>query len=128
MNTERASRRAEVVDEVSKWTVGAGILVVALAPLSLPILVLTAVALLPLLVPLLALGLIAAVLAVPILLARRAARWLRLRQQVPVGAAVKEQRLAVDGVRRDHVAGEDQVVPAVDQVPQLAGHPHQRPG
>ncbi len=39
---EKARRRAEVVDEVSKWTVGAGILVVALAPLAIPILVLTA--------------------------------------------------------------------------------------
>jgi hypothetical protein len=51
----------ELIEEVSKWTMGLGILVLALAPLSIPILVLTAVALLPLLVPLVALALIAGV-------------------------------------------------------------------
>jgi hypothetical protein len=67
---QKARERAEVVDEFSKWAVGAGILVVALAPLSIPILVLTAVALLPLLVPVLALGLLAGVVYLPIRLVR----------------------------------------------------------
>ena len=38
MNAEStARRRAEVIDEISKWTVGAGILTVALFPLAIPI-------------------------------------------------------------------------------------------
>jgi hypothetical protein len=72
MDAETSARsRAEIVDEVSKWGVGAGILVTALAPLSLPILILTLVALLPLVVPLLALGVVAAVVALPVFLIRR---------------------------------------------------------
>jgi hypothetical protein len=64
------SQSTEVIDEVSKWTVGLGILTVALAPLSIPILVLTAAALIPLAVPVLALGLVVAIVAVPVLLIR----------------------------------------------------------
>lgn len=72
MDVETSARsRAEIVDEVSKWGVGGGILVTALAPLSLPILILTAVALLPLVVPLLAVGLVVAIIAVPVLLLRK---------------------------------------------------------
>jgi hypothetical protein len=67
----RARSRAQSLDEIWKWTVGAGILVVALAPLSLPILILTIVALLPLAVPLIAVALIAAVVALPVMLLRR---------------------------------------------------------
>jgi membrane protein implicated in regulation of membrane protease activity len=74
MNAETAARRAEVVDEVSKWGVGGGILVTALAPLALPILILTIVALLPLAVPLLALGLLAGIVALPVMLIRKLAR------------------------------------------------------
>ena len=75
MNTEsRAQRRAEVIDEISMWTVGLGILTMSLFALSLPILLLTAVALLPLVLPLLAIGLVAALVAVPILLVRRLVR------------------------------------------------------
>jgi hypothetical protein len=73
MNTETMSR-AEIVDEASKWGVGAGILVTALAPLSLPILILTIVALLPLAVPLLAVGLLVVVVALPVLLIRKVGR------------------------------------------------------
>src|SRR5262245_17136154 len=76
MNFETdTSSRAEIVDEASKWGVGAGILVTALAPLSLPILILTLVAVLPLAVPLLALGLVGAVVALPIILIRKVGRW-----------------------------------------------------
>jgi hypothetical protein len=72
MNAEsNAPSRAEIVDEASKWGVGAGILVMALAPLSLPILILTLVALLPLAVPLLAVGLVAGVILVPVALLRK---------------------------------------------------------
>ena len=74
MESERAIRGAEAIDEISKWGVGTGIVLFALFPLSIPILILTAVALLPLAVPLLVL----AVLAVPVLLAR--ALWRRVRR------------------------------------------------
>jgi hypothetical protein len=67
----RAISRAEVVDEVSKWGVGGGILLIALFPLALPILILTLVALLPLAVPLIAIGLLAGVLALPVMLIRK---------------------------------------------------------
>jgi membrane protein implicated in regulation of membrane protease activity len=78
MNAEsRARSRAEVVDEVSKWTVGLGILGVALAPLALPIIVLTAAALLPLLVVPLALAIVAA----PVLLVRGLVRRVRQRRE-----------------------------------------------
>jgi hypothetical protein len=70
----KARSRAQDLDEVWKWTVGAGILLVALAPLALPIIVLTIVALLPLAVPLVAIGLLAAVIAVPVMLVRKLGR------------------------------------------------------
>ena len=80
MNSEAARSRAEVADEVSKWTVGGGIVLVALFPLALPILILTLVAVLPLLVPLLVAGLVVAVIVPPILLFRKLGRSLgRLR-------------------------------------------------
>ncbi len=68
------SQRGEVLDEVSKWTVGLGIVTMALAPLSIPIIALTAVALIPLVLPLLAIALIAALAYVPFLLVRGAMR------------------------------------------------------
>jgi hypothetical protein len=74
MNETDVASRAEIVDEASKWGVGGGILLTALAPLSLPILILTIVALLPLAVPLLALGLLGGVLALPVLLIRKVGR------------------------------------------------------
>jgi uncharacterized membrane protein len=74
MDSEAARSRAEIVDEASKWSVGGGMLVMALAPLSLPILILTLVAVLPLVVPLLAVALLAGVIAVPVLLIRKIGR------------------------------------------------------
>jgi hypothetical protein len=71
MESETARSRAEIVDEASKWSVGAGILVMALAPLSLPILILTLVALLPLVVPVLVIGLVAGIVALPVMLVRK---------------------------------------------------------
>lgn len=86
MNAESTARsRVEVADEVSKWTVGLGIITFALFPLSLPILILTAVAVLPLLLPALAVGLLIGVVAVPIL----AVRSLRRR-------AIRERRPKVE--------------------------------
>jgi hypothetical protein len=66
-----AQSRAEIVDEVSKWSVGGGVVFVALAPLALPILLLTAVAVAPLLVIAVVPGVAVAALALPILLVRR---------------------------------------------------------
>ena len=72
MNAESSTpSNAEVVDEFSKWGVGAGIVVVAMAPLAIPIVVLTAVAILPLLVPVIAIGLLVGVVALPVKLVRR---------------------------------------------------------
>jgi hypothetical protein len=92
MNSEAARSRAEIADEISKWTVGGGIILVALFPLTLPILILTAAAVLPLLVPLLAAGLVVGVIALPILLLRRLGRalgLLRPRRRTPGEPAPK---------------------------------------
>jgi hypothetical protein len=84
MNHEsRTIDNREMVDELSKWGVGLGIVVVALFPLSIPILILTAVALVPLLVPVLALGIVAAIVAGPVLLVRRILRSRRRRPSPP---------------------------------------------
>jgi hypothetical protein len=85
----KARRRAEVIDEVSKWTVGAGILVVALAPLAIPILALTAVALLPLALPLIPIALIAGLVYLPV----RVVRGLRRRRALRRGGAAEEEVL-----------------------------------
>ena len=74
MESETARARAEVGDEIWKWTVGGGILLMALAPLALPILILTLVAVLPLVVPVLAVGLVVGVIALPVLLIRKVGR------------------------------------------------------
>src|SRR3954470_4900854 len=94
MNTETARRRAEGVDEVSKWTVGAGILVVAVAPLAIPILVLTGVALLPLLLPAIPLALIAGIFYVPIKIVRGVRR--RRRESARRRPAEKEVLVGVE--------------------------------
>jgi hypothetical protein len=89
MDTEATHSRAQDLDEIWKWTVGAGILVVALAPLSLPILILTLVALAPLAVPVLVVGLVAGVIALPVFLLRKAGRSLsRIRRPRPTSGAV----------------------------------------
>jgi hypothetical protein len=71
MNAESNSpSRAEVIAEVSKWGVGAGIITVALAPLAIPILVLTGVALIPLLLPVIPIALIAGIVYLPVKIVR----------------------------------------------------------
>ena len=64
--------------------VGGGIITMALFPLALPLLALTAIAALPLLVPVLAAGLLIGVVALPVLLVRVAIRALR-RKRRPIG-------------------------------------------
>ena len=92
MNADRRSPgRTEIIEEVSKWGVGAGILVVALAPLAIPILVLTLVALLPLLLPAIPLALIAGLAYLPV----RAVRRIRARRRpLRRGDAADEEVLA----------------------------------
>jgi hypothetical protein len=75
MNAEStAPSRAEIVDELYKWTVGGGIVTLALFPLALPIIALTAIAVLPLLLIVLVPALLVAAVAAPILLVRRLVR------------------------------------------------------
>jgi hypothetical protein len=73
--------RGEVIDEVSRWSVGGGVVTMALFPFAIPLLVLTLVFALPLLLIPLAGALVLAVVAGPFLLAwslgRRALRALR---------------------------------------------------
>jgi hypothetical protein len=69
-----AHSAADVADTLSEWAVGGGMITIALFPLALPIIALTAVALLPLVVPGLAIGLVAAVVALPIIAARAVGR------------------------------------------------------
>jgi hypothetical protein len=66
--------RTDVVEGAVGALVGIGILILALFPLAIPLIALTAVALLPLLVPVLALALVAAVLAAQVALVRRLGR------------------------------------------------------
>jgi hypothetical protein len=73
------SSRSEVVDEISKWTVGLGVITIALFPLAIPFLILTSVAVIPLVVPVVAIALVAAVVAVPVLLLRGLGRRLSAR-------------------------------------------------
>jgi hypothetical protein len=88
--TTKERERAEVIDEVSKWGVGAGILTVALAPLAIPILVLTGVAMLPLLLPAIPLALIAGLVYLPVRLIRGIRR---RRRPLGRGGAAKEEVL-----------------------------------
>ena len=91
MNAESTTpSRVEVLDELYKWTVGGGIITLALFPLAVPILVLTAVATIPLLLPFLAVGLLIGGVALMVLVVRglsRLAMWVMRRG----GAAPQEQ-------------------------------------
>ena len=83
MASESTSHRSiEVVSGTSVGLVGIGIVTIALFPLALPILILTAVSLIPFLVPVLALGIVGAAIAVPVMLVRRLARWTARRRTV----------------------------------------------
>ena len=63
-----AHSAAEVADTLGEWGVGAGMVTLALFPLAIPFVALTAVALLPLLAPVLVLGVVAGLLPIPALL------------------------------------------------------------
>jgi hypothetical protein len=68
---------ADVADTLSAWAVGAGVITLALFPLAVPILALTAVALLPLVVPVVAVGVAVALVALLVRAVRAAVRWAR---------------------------------------------------
>lgn len=71
MASESTSHRSiEVVNGTSVGLVGIGIVTIALFPLALPILILTAVSLIPFLVPVVALAVVAAAIALPVMLVR----------------------------------------------------------
>jgi hypothetical protein len=80
-NSSSKPSASELTEETSAFAVGAGILVMALFPLAIPIVALTAVALIPLLVVPLALGVLAAAVALPILGVRHL--WRRLAHRPP---------------------------------------------
>ena len=67
-------RSIGVVEGTAAALVGVGVLVLALFPLSIPFIALTAVALIPLLVPVLAVALVGAIVAAPLLVVRRLRR------------------------------------------------------
>ena len=74
MSTEPTTHSSELIDEVSAWLVGGGILTVALFPLAVPLIALTVVSVIPLLLVPLAAGLVVAAVAGPILLIRSLGR------------------------------------------------------
>ena len=100
MNAERKSPgNREFVDELSKWGVGAGILVVAIAPLAIPILVLTLATVALLAVPALPLVLVAGLVYLPI----RIVRGIRNRRRtLRRGSAAEEEVLVGIELRGAH--------------------------
>ena len=72
---------AELVEETSTWLVGGGVITLALFPLALPIVALTAIALIPFLLPVVAVGVVVAVVAFPVLLVRRGLRVAGMRRR-----------------------------------------------
>jgi hypothetical protein len=92
------SSRTEVVDEISTWTVGLGVITIALFPLAIPFLVLTGVAVIPLVLPVVAIALVAAVVAVPAVLLRGRGR--RLSARVSSARAASPKRGPQEGSRQ----------------------------
>lgn len=84
----------ELAEEASAWAVGAGIITMALFPLALPIIALTAAAAIPLLLLGLAVALVVAVVAGPIILLRRLRRTIRA-SRYPESAAAPSARAPV---------------------------------
>jgi hypothetical protein len=77
---------ADLADVASAWAVGGGIITMALFPLALPILLLTAGAVIPLVLLGLAVALVVGVVAGPLLLLRR----VRRRSRFPAARRVAE--------------------------------------
>jgi hypothetical protein len=74
MSSRTTPTTPELAEEASAWAAGAGIVTMALFPLALPVILLTAIAAIPLLLVAVAVGLVVAVVAAPILLLRRPRR------------------------------------------------------
>jgi hypothetical protein len=89
----------EFVVEISGWAVGGGILTMALFPLALPIILLTAAAAIPFLLVALAFGLVIFVLAAPIVLLRR------LRPPVQVSRRLQSGRAGAEVAPRGAAVG-----------------------
>ena len=79
---------ADLAEVGSAWAVGGGIVTMALFPVALPLILLTAAAALPLLLVPLALGLLVAAVALPVLLVRGLWRWTSQVLRRPEGIAV----------------------------------------
>ncbi|HEY7255081.1 MAG TPA: hypothetical protein VH476_00230 [Solirubrobacterales bacterium] len=78
MSTEQSTEQptTNLLDTVSDFLVGGGILTMALFPLAVPIVALLIVALLPLLAVAAVLAVIAAALIAPVVLIRRLSQWI----------------------------------------------------
>jgi VIT1/CCC1 family predicted Fe2+/Mn2+ transporter len=87
---ERRSERIDAADlagELSAWAAGLGIITVALFPLAVPLIALTALAALPLLL----LALVAALLALPFLAIRGLVRRVRAHRRAAEGVATSSE-------------------------------------
>jgi O-antigen ligase len=71
----------ELGGTLSDWAVGGGIVTMALFPLSIPILALTAVALLPLLAPVVVVAAVVGLVALPVMVLRAISRRVRARRR-----------------------------------------------
>ena len=96
MNEYREHSTGESVAAASGWLVGGGLITLALFPLAIPILVLTAIAVLPFLLVPLAGALVAGLVAVPVLLVRRLVRSVK-RPPRPGGTAEPDHRESRSG-------------------------------
>jgi nucleoside-diphosphate-sugar epimerase len=118
---------ADLAEEVSAWAVGGGIITMALVPLALPVILLTAAAVVPLLVLGLAVAVVVAVVAAPLLLLRRLSRAIPgfRRPQSGVAAATGARTAACE-VRemRVFVAGASGAI-GTHLVPQLIDGGHE---
>ena len=107
MNDESVARsRAEVIDQISTWSVGGGVITLALFPLALPTLVLTAVATIPVLLPLVAVGVLLGGVALTVLLVRRLGSLaMRVLQRDSAGPPRSDGRLDPGHRRRVSIRG-----------------------
>ena len=76
-----APSAVELGDTLTDWAVGGGIVTMALFPLAIPIVALTAVALLPLLAPVVVVGVAIGLVALPVAVVRAVSRRIRARRR-----------------------------------------------